>query len=572
MAKRKTTTRRKKPAKKAASRAPKPVPPTPTPGPGEQLWILDVPYEMRAVAQACGAKWDKRLKANIFIGTDLHPGLAPFAAPDLSWQQWQQDDLSGTHTSLPGDGTITPRPHQEEAADLIRSAFTLERPGVLIADDVGLGKTISTWSGVLDLHDAKTVLIVCPIAVVAHWRRTIKSMGTGNKRVCVINYEKLRHLLSVPKSADAAKRTRTKNKRIAEQGKSLVDWDIVIADEAHKMKNPQSQRSMAGRRVSNSAFTIWLSATAGTTPLDLSYLAPLLGEVTGSPVTNLDEFEHWCQGQGIGVKRGDFGKWEWEKNEDDLDLMQSVLFNGDLPAGIRRQPENIAGWPSITRNPHPIAFDADARRLYKEAWTEFRREMELAQRGNNPSNGLAAQTRFRQKASLLRVPGVIDLVQDFLDNGRQVAVSVAWIETLTAIQETLGARKVPVAVIYGAQNTTEKEAERIRFQTGDARVCVFTVEEGISLHAGETAVSGNNVPRSSVIADPRWSAMSSLQIEGRTHRDGQRSDAWYCYGEDTVEERIVSTAIERMRHTKQLVGDDVETLREIEAILLAHAA
>lgn len=557
---------RKPPARKAA---PTPVPPTPTPGPGEHLRILDVPFELRAVAQANGARWDKALGAHIHIGATLPAGLEPFEAPLLSWTRWRQDDLAGTTIPLPGDGTITPRAHQTAAADHIRSSYDAGRPGVLVADDVGLGKTIATIEGVTSLDGVRTVLVVCPLSVVAHWRRTIASMGTGGQRWCVINYDRLKQLLTVPASAQAAKKTRTKNKRIADHGKSIVDWDVVILDEAHKLKSPASQRSRAARTISDKAFKVWLSATAGSNPLDLSYVAPLLGSVTGRHVTDLDAFEQWCCDQGIQLTRGAYGAWEWKKNDDDLDRMQRLLFDGALPAGIRRLPQDIAGWPEMNRFLHPIDLDADARRLYNEAWTQFRHEQGLAQRGRDPVNGLAAQTRFRQKASLLRVPGVVDLALDMLDNGHQVGISTVWIETLEAITATLASKGVNVAVIHGQQTPAEREAERIRYQTGQATVCVFTVVEGISLHAGETAVGGNLTPRSTLVADCRWSSLDGLQSEGRAHRNGQRADAYYCFATDTVEEKIVTVLIERMRQTKQMMGDDTETLREIEALLAA---
>src|SRR5690606_13696473 len=131
---------------------------------------------------------------------------------------------------------------------------------------------------------------------------------------------------------------------------------------------------------------VWLSATAGTTPLDLSYLAPLLGEQTGDPVEDLAQFEDWCLRQGIGLTRGTYGKWEWARNEADLDRMKELLFDGEVPAGLRRLPQDLVGWPMLNRFLHPLALDAEGRRLYDEAWTTFRAEMDLAQRGGNPTN------------------------------------------------------------------------------------------------------------------------------------------------------------------------------------------
>ena len=44
---------------------------------------------------------------------------------------------------------------------------------------------------------------------------------------------------------------------------------------------------------------------------------------------------------------------------------------------------------------------------------------------------------------------------------------------------------IEVARIYG-RDRFDPEAERLRFQTGEAKVCVFTTVASISLHAGET--------------------------------------------------------------------------------------
>ena len=89
------------------------------------------------------------------------------------------------------------------------------------------------------------------------------------------------------------------------------------------------------------------------------------------------------------------------------------------------------------------------------------------------------------------------------------------------------------------------------------------MEEGISLHQGEH----NDVARSEVIHDLRWSAIQMAQIEGRCHRDGRFAQVYWAYADDTVEERIAAVVCRRIQSMKAMVGDDVETLREIERLL-----
>jgi len=161
------------------------------------------------------------------------------------------------------------------------------------------------------------------------------------------------------------------------------------------------------------------------------------------------------------------------------------------------------------------------------------------------------------------VAGTAELVRELLENGHQVAVSVAFRETLEALRTELAGDKIEAATLHGGLPAGEREAERLRFQRGGARVVLFTVEEGISLHQGEH----NDVPRSEVIHDLRWSAIQMAQIEGRCHRDGRFAQVYWAYADDTIEERIAAIVCRRIQSMKSMVGDDVETLREIEKLL-----
>ena len=528
------------------------------------MFVLDVPFAMRAVATAGGARWEAERSVFVWRGARLPAALEPFRPAAYSWEAHVQRESDGDDvTPSKPTATITLRAHQTEAVRAIRSAYDAKRPGFLLADDVGLGKTITTWKALLDLPRVKTVLIVCPLAVVAHWRRTIEAMGDGGKDIVVLNYDRLGKLFEI--SAEARKKVRSK-KGLARAG-TAPELDAIVFDESHRCKNPTAARSkLAAKLVANAGFCLWLSATAGQNPLELSYLAPLLASVTGSRAADLKDFEAWCQDQGLGLTRGGFGKWEWRGDAGDCAKMRGLLFEaprGKIAAGIRRRPEEIAGWPAINRILQPIELAGEARDLYLQAWTAFRKEMELAPRGRDPKGALVATLRLRQKSSLIRAPGTVELVHDLLANGHQVAVSVQFMETLDWLREALEGDKVTVAQIHGGLPAAAREAERMRFQRGEAKVVLFTVEEGISLHQGEHV----DVPRSEVIHDLRWSAIQMAQIEGRCHRDGRFAQVYWAYADDTIEDRIARVVASRIQSMKEMIGDDTTTLREIERLL-----
>jgi superfamily II DNA or RNA helicase len=523
---------------------------------------------MRGVAAVSKARWDKEHGVFIYDGAELPPALAPFRAQPYSWEMHVQRELAEAPPRKPSPphASITLRAHQQEAARAIGAARVAGFPGFLLADDVGLGKTITAWAAVLAMPAARRVLVVCPLAVIAHWRRTIEAMGDGGKDIVVLNYDRLGKLFEV--SDAARKKIRTK-KGLARAG-TAPELDVIILDESHRLKNPTAARSkLAAKLVANAGFCLWLSATAGQNPLELSYLAPLLARTTGTSARDLKDFEQWCLDQQLGVTRGNFGKWEWRGERSDCEKVRAMLFEparaGQAIAGIRRQPEHIAGWPAINRILAPIELAAEARALYEEAWTAFRREMELAPRGRDPKSALAASLRLRQKSSLIRAPGTIELARELLDNGHQVAISVAFLETLTALREAFetGVGAVRCAAVHGGIPAAAREAERLRFQRGEARVVLFTVEEGISLHQGEH----DDAPRSEVIHDLRWSAIQMAQIEGRCHRDGRFAQVYWTYADDTVEEKIARVVAGRIQSMKEMIGDDTETLREIENLL-----
>src|SRR6202012_6125582 len=115
----------------------------------------------------------------------------------------------------------------------------------------------------------------------------------------------------------------------------------------------------------------------------------------------------------------------------------------------------------------------------------------------------------------------------------------------------------PCALVHGGLPAVAREEERLRFQRGAARVVLLPVEEGISLHQGEH----NDVPRSEVIHDLRWSAIQMAQIEGRCHRDGRFAQVYWAYSDDTIEHPISRVAAGRIQSMKDSSRSDVTTMR-----------
>jgi hypothetical protein len=559
-----------------------PSPRSPTRATTARAFLLDVPFQLRDVAQRQGARWDAASKAWIWRGESLPSLLSPYRSELYSWERLKEDELNGIEpaASVP-EKEIKLRKHQMECVMAVRAAVKAGRTGFLIADDVGLGKTMETWTSVMSMQEAETVLVVCPLAVVAHWRRTIRWMGDMGKRIVVINYDRLKKLFDVNEATKARMAAKSKSKRRIRTQKGIArfaeayEFDLIVWDESHKLRNQDSARSKLAAKLSGAAdFELWLSATAGQNPLELAYLSALLAESSGVRPSALKDYVEWCRTQGIGVVKGAYGKVEWrghskdpakrQAGDKDLETMRGLLFDGSVPAGIRRTPTDIAGWPEVNRILMPVALDASDRALYEEAWGEFRRQLALGGgRGADSKNQLVARLRFRQKASLLRTGATADLALELLDQGLQVAISVAFTETLEVLREAMEKAGHPVVVIDGKVGAADKELRRLDFQNGRATVVIYTVEEGISLHEGEY----NAAKRANIIHDLRWSGIQMKQIEGRTHRDGKFSQVYWMVGADTVEEDVAHVVANRIRAMSRMQGDE-GTVDEIEKMLV----
>ncbi len=461
------------------------------------------------------------------------------------------------------------RPHQQAARDAIKAARQAGRPGFLLGDLTGLGKTLSAWLAIAAMAE-QDVLIICPKGAIPQWRRTIARSGTAPKRVTLLNFEKTKSLLA-PVAGSTKRSTRARNNERARHGTPKRTWPIVVIDESHRIRNPASQQGLVCRQMAAAAdFTIYMSATAGQSPHELSYLGRLLTYAVGGQSGDLDEFRTLMKRLRIGRARGRWKNWSWEPNDADRKLMSELLYKGDRAIGLRRRPEDLAGWPEVQRELAPTALDPAHKRLYDATWREFRRELGLLGGSTRRPTGWAAELRFRQKASLLRTSGTADFACDLLDAGQQVAISVAFLETSAMLAEKLRGHGWSVGELNGTRSAEANEQTRLAFQTGRLDVVLFTVTESISLHQGE--LPGGERERSLVIHDLRHSAIALQQIEGRCHRDGKRALIYYAYAEDTVEEKIAATVTARMAAMDGMAGDDTTLLDEIARIIETTSA
>lgn len=567
--------------------------------------------------------FDTEKKTMFYKGPILPAELRPFQSVEFSRERWHEDEKNGLVSPItPGEAQFTPKPHQLEAAKAIAKAYGAGWSGFLLADKTGIGKTLSTLVGLSliskiegrNVGKKATVLIVCPKGAIPVWRQTLRNYRMSHPflRPLIINYQQLQKLLSSPPQARVNPKKSRKSRQIARDGLPMISFDYIVFDEAHYLKNyPSSNISLIASRIAgldknyrkgSSPFVIYSTATPGSTPLNFSVMAGFVSKLINPKNPKHVGPKDWGDfliQEGFAVTKGKSGynwavipwfgkdstnpkeKAKFEKAEKDAKLKQRkdaqrigrALTSSNAPF-IMRSPKDISGWPEQQLIPMPIELEPKQKQYYKDAWTLFRTWLNLTPARKDPKSALVQTLRYRQKTSLLRVDALAEMAKDWVDEGKQVYISIEFIETLDRFIEAFGKAKISVAEISG-RNTDDREVERIRFQKGEALIVLSTVVEAISLHAGEILPDGSkasSAERITILADIRQNPLNSLQALGRAHRNGENSVAYIPYIENTVDKKIVDSFINKVENQEIMTGKSLEDAAALERIFRLAAA
>jgi SNF2 family DNA or RNA helicase len=148
------------------------------------------------------------------------------------------------------DAAVDLNPHQIEAA-----LFALQSPlskGVILADEVGLGKTIEAGIVLCQLwaERKRRIIVICPASIRKQWAFELsekfnlpvqvldaKTSRDAKKQGRSLLSERTVHIMSF----NYANKIREDLKTIA--------WDLVVIDEAHKLRNAYRQSNKVGQGI-----------------------------------------------------------------------------------------------------------------------------------------------------------------------------------------------------------------------------------------------------------------------------------------------------------------------------------
>ena len=468
----------------------------------------------------------------------------------------QFEELLGL-SSLEG---VEPHRYQIET---VRRVLRFYRGRALLADEVGLGKTIEALMILREYQlrgMARRALILVPPALLGQW------VGELTEKAGII----VRTTEDAARSADPEAFWRDEGVVVASLALARsakyaplvhgVAWDLVIVDEAHHVKN----RASASFKLINglsSRFLLLLTATPIETDLEELYnLVTLLrpGQLT-TPAAFRAQF--------VDAKDP-----LAPKNRERLRalLAEVMVRNTRADSGLALPPRFVS---TVVVDPLP-----EERALYADVVAYLREHggveggrmlasTLLLCAGSSPAALRGSLTRLgasdkrspaerralvelAKRAALVRVGrkgrALVDLARAHQE---QILVFTRFRDTLADVEATLREAGLAPALFHGGLSAAEKRASLAAFKEGSARVLVATDVggEGQNLHHCHVLVN----------FDLPYNPMLIEQRIGRLHRMGQREEVrvYNLCASGTAEERVLDLLDRRLHLFELVVGE-----------------
>ncbi len=402
--------------------------------------------------------------------------------------------------------------------------FISKNKNVLIADEMGLGKTIQLLAYLNINENIKKVLIVCPASLKLNWEREAKrwlvrpfniivydgdldgGLDIKDDTILIINYEGVR------KYADLLK---------------TVMWDLLVLDESHYIKNPKAQRTKV--------ITGYRDRQTGTIIKGLKDFAKQKVLLTGTPVLN-NPAEIYTQLKVLGhplaksykqfketyIIFDEWGSPVGGKHLEELQrtLRETCMIRREKKEVLKELPDKtrqVITLPSTILSREELEEDRKYIEIVNQVWDENEGKLKIRPGEGFPFDEIA---RIRHRTALKKVPYIIEMIEDILENNEKVVVFAHHLDVIQQIQEAFPDISVKAT---GKENLEERDQAVRRFQEDEKiKVFIASIE---AMGVGITLTSSSIV----LFAEIEWRPGDLRQAEDRLHRIGQKGNVLAQY-------------------------------------------
>lgn len=463
------------------------------------------------------------------------------------WQPIPQEEIANEQAAIERskatDAQVDPPrpagldylPYQRAGISFSLEAYRAGKIGVLIADEMGLGKTIQAIGIINADKRIRRVLVICPNTLKLNWGREIKKWNTTGLTVGIAHSKCIPSTDVVVINYDICYKWREKL-----QG---FYWDMVIADECHKLKNPKSQRARAifgykptkkeqdaGEPMSSGIPTKRKAGLSGTPIVNRpAELFPIINWLDPEAWPSFWKYAHrYC-----GAKSNGWGyDFSGASNLDELQrkLRSTIMVRRlkkdvlkELPAKRRQIIELPAdGLEGLVTEQNAIA------ERFEDQLTTLKARVELSKASEDPNDYAAAVAALKEGAkasfeagakaahdvALAKVPLVTAHIQEALeDNDSKIILFAHHLDVIAAYMAAL--KEYNPVKVTGEITVEQRQKAVDAFQTDpDCRLFIGGIQ---AANAGITLTASSH----EVFAELDWVPGIMSQCEDRAHRIGQ---------------------------------------------------
>jgi SWI/SNF-related matrix-associated actin-dependent regulator of chromatin subfamily A-like protein 1 len=452
--------------------------------------------------------------------------------------------------------------HQEEGIK-----FLLSRNGCILADDMGLGKSMQSIIAALE-SGAEKILIVTTSSTKINWEREINvfcndtTIIDGKKwdtsKFTIINFDILKNFHSLP-SAKKLKEGEKEPIMIRDMVNSK--FDLCIVDEAHNLKNNDSIRGkiMVELCVKFNIPKVWLltGTPVANRPMDFFNLLKIIK----SPIA--ENWKHYavryCEGRKFfrTLKNGQRKQIWLTDGASNLEELSNKTKN----ILLRRLKTDAVDMPDKIVTPMYHQLDKQGWKHYDQLWDEYvEMKKQLGKKTSETQKDLVELILLRQFIANEAIPYTIEMVENAIEMGRKVIIFTSFTDELETIANHFG----KIAVKHnGPMSTIKKQVAVDQFQNNDKiKVFVGNIKSaGVGITLTEATVV--------IFNSFDWVPGNNEQAEDRAYRIGQNNDVnvYYQLFEDTISTRMWEMLRNKKDIISTIMGEKTITEDEITALL-----
>jgi hypothetical protein len=385
--------------------------------------------------------------------------------------------------------------------------------------------THNTYQSILSalVIDAKKVLVVCPASVKISWQREIESFGqkgiivSGSHwpsvgRFTIINYDILKNFHTLGKFDNPEEYSNF----LQEQ------YDLIILDEAHKIKNPKAQRTKLINDIVEKSNNprVWLltGTPIANRPMDFFNLLKLVK----SPLGGNWKFyaQRYCDAKRFYKKlKNGRTKQIWvtdgASNLPELGIRTKNTLLRRLKTDAIDMPDK-----TITTVYHQLSPRGWSQ--YENLWDEYleKRAAEGKRKTSSLHKDIVELGLLRQFIAMQAIPKTVELAKEAVEQGQKVVIFTTFNDELDQLSEEFGNE----CVIHNGSMTAKAKQNSIDKFQNNKKTKVF-IGNITSAGVGITLTEGTVV----IFNSFSWVPGDNEQAEDRCYRIGQKNNVSVYY-------------------------------------------